>query len=174
MPASLTTARNEDGSLTYNAGSIAIHAIGTAFLERLATDPKFALPYHRAEKKVACINPQTGDAINPAANNAVKLERFVFDALGLAKASIVYETDRIEEFAPIKNATGTDSVETSRALQTQRAARWLEACGVAIPRNGEGTPDCVIEISPRTATSVVELRTATLPKAIERGAKVTL
>lgn len=174
MPATLTAARNEDGSLTYNAGSIAIHAIGTAFLERLATDPKFALPYHRAEKKVACINPQTGEAITPAANNAVKLERFVFDALGLAKASIVYETDRIEEFAPIKNATGTDSVETSRALQTLRAARWLEACGVAIPRTAEGTPDCVIEISPRTATSVVELRTATLPKTIERGSKVAL
>jgi UDP-N-acetylglucosamine/UDP-N-acetylgalactosamine diphosphorylase len=64
----------------------------------------------------------------------VKLERFVFDALPLCRSSIVYETDRVEEFAPIKNATGVDSVESSKALQTARAARWLEAAGVKVPR----------------------------------------
>lgn len=174
MPAALTNARNPDGSLTFNAGSIAIHIIGVEFLERLATDARFALPYHRAEKKVACIDPETGAPIIPAGNNAVKLERFVFDALALARASIVYETDRVEEFAPIKNASGVDSVETSRKLQTLRAARWLEACGVPVPRTPAGEPDCVLEVSPRTATSVVEMRTASLPRAIERGARVAM
>ncbi|GJQ30853.1 MAG: UDP-N-acetylhexosamine pyrophosphorylase [Phycisphaerae bacterium] len=174
MPAALTTARNPDGSLTFNAGSIAIHAIGVEFLERLATDPRFALPFHRAEKKVPCINPETGQPVTPTANNAVKLEKFVFDALALARASIVYETDRLEEFAPIKNATGVDSVETSKVLQTKRAARWLQACGVDVPMTPAGEPDCVIEISPRTATSVVELRAAMLPTAVERGSRIAL
>jgi len=32
----------------------------------------------------------------------------------LAESSIVLETDRVEEFAPIKNATGSDSPETAR------------------------------------------------------------
>jgi UDP-N-acetylglucosamine/UDP-N-acetylgalactosamine diphosphorylase len=149
--------------------------MGVEFIERLATDARFALPFHRAEKKVPCVDPQSGGAINPATNNAVKLEKFVFDALALCKASIVVETDRVEEFAPIKNATGADSVETSKQIQTLRAARWLAACGVDVPMQADGTtPDCVIEISPRTATSADELRHAKLPGSIERGARVAM
>jgi hypothetical protein len=34
------------------------------------------------------------------------------------------------------------------------------------------TPDCVIEISPRTATCAEELRSARLPGSIQRGARV--
>ena len=30
--------------------------------------------------------------------------------------SLPFEVDREKEFAPVKNATGTDSVETARAL----------------------------------------------------------
>ncbi len=174
LPMDLQRERLQDGSLRFIAGSIAIHAIGVAFVERLVSDPKFQLPYHRAEKKIPCVDPATGATVTPTANNGVKLERFVFDALAMARGSIVYETDRVEEFAPIKNAAGADSVESSRALQTLRAARWLERAGVAIPRRADGSPDCVIELSPRTATCSEHLAGAKLPKAIERGARVAL
>jgi UDP-N-acetylglucosamine/UDP-N-acetylgalactosamine diphosphorylase len=172
LPMDLQRERLPDGSLRFIAGSIAIHLIGVEFIERVANDPSFALPYHRAEKKIPCIDPATGAAVAPSTNNGVKLEKFVFDALANCRGSIVFETDRVEEFGPIKNATGVDSVETSKALQTLRAANWLEACGVSVPRRGDGTPDCVLEISPATATSASELSTAKFPKTIERGARL--
>ncbi len=174
LPAHLAEQRLEDGTLRFLAGSIAIHVIGVDFIERVNHDDKFDLPYHRAEKKVPCIDPDTGDPIEPNAPNAVKLERFVFDALPLCEQSVVYETERLEEFAPIKNATGVDSVESSRDLQTARAARWLEQAGVSVPRRPDGSPDCVLEISPLTALEATDLTAASLPAAIEPGASVAL
>lgn len=174
MPAALATKRLEDGTLAFDAGSIAIHVLSVEFLERLATNPSFTLPFHRAEKKIPHVNPATGEKVTPSANNGVKLEKFVFDALALAKSSIVVETDRREEFAPIKNATGVDSVESSARLQTERAARWLESAGVEVPRRNDGTPDCVLEISPRTACGPEDLANLAMVKGIGRGESLAL
>ncbi len=174
LPVDLSKERGTDGRLKYLAGSIAIHVIGVSFIEKLNHDPAFSLPYHRAEKKIACIDPATGNAITPSSNNGVKLERFVFDALAFASKPIVYETDRIEEFAPIKNATGVDSVESCTQLQTARAASWLESAGVKVARKPDGTPDCVLELSPLTALEPGELVGKHLPKVIEAGARLAL
>jgi UDP-N-acetylglucosamine/UDP-N-acetylgalactosamine diphosphorylase len=176
LPAELQRETGPDGALRFNAGSIAVHVMSVPFVEKLATDPGFALPYHRAEKKIPHIDVATGQPVAPAANNGVKLERFVFDALPMCDKSIVYETDRVEEFAPIKNATGADSPESSRQIQTLRAARWLEAMGVQIPKDGGGRPDCLLEISPRTAMSLRELKASgvKLPKAVDRRERLAL
>lgn len=177
LPMDLQRQTRADGSLRFLAGSIGVHTMSVEFLTRLNTDPSFSLPYHRAEKKVACIDPESrggGAAVEPKEPNGVKLERFVFDALPLCRGSIVLETDRVEEFAPIKNATGVDSVESSRQVQTERAARWLERAGVKVPRRADGTPDCVLEIGPLTAMEAADLTGAALPRAMERGAKVAL
>jgi UDP-N-acetylglucosamine/UDP-N-acetylgalactosamine diphosphorylase len=174
MPKALQEAREPDGTLRFGAGNIAIHLLSRAFVQRLATDSSFALPWHRAEKKIPCIDPRTGEPISPSTNNGVKLEKFIFDALALCDKSLVLETDRIEEFAPIKNASGSDSPESCKQLQTQRAARWLAAQGVHVPTKPDGSPDCIIEVSPRTATSADELRAASVPRTIERGARVSL
>jgi UDP-N-acetylglucosamine/UDP-N-acetylgalactosamine diphosphorylase len=174
MPADLQNARDSRGNLLYNAGSIAIHVISVEFLSRLATDARFTLPWHRAEKKIPHVNLETGETVSPSANNGVKLEKFIFDALALCKQSLVYETLREEEFGPIKNATGVDSVVTSKALQTSRAAKWLEAAGVSVPRKTDGAPDCTLELSALTALAPEELSGAKLPKAIERGATISL
>ena len=171
LPQQLAEERTADGSLRFLAGSIAIHALGVEFVQRVAQDPRFALPYHRAEKKVPCIDPQTGAPVTPTGNNGVKLERFVFDALASCRSSIVYETDRVEEFAPIKNAKGVDSVESSRSLQTLRAARWLNAAGRSVPLKPDGTPDCTLEISPLTALSADDLNSVATP-TIAPGARL--
>jgi UDP-N-acetylglucosamine/UDP-N-acetylgalactosamine diphosphorylase len=174
LPSDLARATNPDGSLRFIAGSIAVHIMGVGFVEKLNTDARFELPYHRADKKIPHFDPATGEMVHPTSNNGVKLERFVFDALPMCERSIVLETDRTEEFAPIKNATGSDSPESCSQIQTIRAARWLEAVGVAVPRKPDGTPDCVLEISPRTASTADELKGVRLPKAIDRGARVAL
>lgn len=174
LPAELAVQRKPDGSLRFLAGSIAVHAMSVEFVSRLNTDAGFSLPYHRADKKVPHVDLETGALVQPEKPNGVKLERFVFDALPLCRASIVYETDRIEEFAPIKNATGVDSVESSRKIQTLRAARWLEPRGVRIPRDAAGEPECTLEIGPLTAVEAVDLVGKELPREIGRGARVAL
>jgi UDP-N-acetylglucosamine/UDP-N-acetylgalactosamine diphosphorylase len=151
LPDELAEQRLPNGELRFRAGSIALHAIRVDFVEELNSgqgDGGFALPFHRAEKKIACIDFETGAPVKPEKPNAVKLETFVFDALPLTRTSIIYETDRLDEFAPIKQAEGIDSPATSAAWTTKRNAMWLEQAGVKIPRDGKGDADCVIEISP--------------------------
>jgi len=174
MAEELAKRTNEDGSLAFNAGSIAIHAIGVAFIDKIVSNPDYALPFHRAVKKVSHFDLSIGQTVTPTENNAVKLEKFVFDGIPLAKRSIVVETDRIEEFAPVKNATGTDSIESSKLIQTERAARWLESAGVKIPRKGDGSVDAVIEISPLTAVCAEDLSEVDLPESIEPGSTVII
>lgn len=174
LPKELAEARDAEQAghpLTFNAGSIAIHMIGVDFVARLNQSGTFGLPYHRAEKRVRCIDVETGKEVDPVMPNAVKLETFVFDALPLCKGSIVMETDRVEEFAPIKNADGSDSPRTCTELQTLRAARWLEAAGVQVPYDAGGKPECVLEISPTFAMDVDDLRApgVKLPPTIARG-----
>ncbi len=175
MPDVLAELQDEHGALKFGAGSIAIHMISVAFAQRLTKGKgdRIGLPFHRAEKAVTYIDPATGEQVVPTAPNAVKLERFIFDALPLATRSIILETDRVEEFAPIKNASGNDSPESSKKLQTLRAARWLEANGVKVPYK-DGEVDAVIEISPLTALSAEDLADAELPEVVEPGAKLML
>lgn len=174
MPEAMANATSADGGLRFSAGSIAIHVLSVAFVKRLNAGGRFSLPYHRAEKKVPHVDLATGARIEPRSNNAVKLETFVFDALPLAARSIVLETDRIEEFAPIKNATGPDSPETCRQIQTQRAARWLAAAGCRIPYAPDGALNCTIELSPIRAMDAAEVKAGPVPAAIAPGAKVSL
>jgi UDP-N-acetylglucosamine/UDP-N-acetylgalactosamine diphosphorylase len=152
LPESLAKQTNPNGSLSFNAGSIAIHALRVSFIERLTAGGKLQLPWHRAEKKVPYIDA-SGSEVKPDKPNAGKLEQFVFDAIPLAKNAIVYETDRAEEFSPVKNAEGNDSPATCRRDQIRRAARWMEDAGVKVDKTPQGEPDATIEISPLFATS---------------------
>ena len=172
MPNELAEATSDKGELLYNAGSIAIHMISLAFAESITDDPE-SLPYHRAVKKVPYLEVETGDQVQPKEPNAIKLERFIFDAIPLAQHAFILETDRVEEFAPIKNAEGSDSPATSRDLQTERAARWLEHIGHPVPRKADGGVDAMIEISPLTASSSEDLKGLELPE-IKPGDKVYL
>jgi UDP-N-acetylglucosamine/UDP-N-acetylgalactosamine diphosphorylase len=126
-----------------------------SFIDRLNAGGSLNLPWHRAEKKVPFVDAK-GNAVKPDKPNAVKLEQFVFDAIPLAKNAIVYETDRAEEFSPVKNAEGADSPTTCRRDQILRAMRWLEAAGVEVPTI-DGVPDCTLEISPLFAVSKEQL-----------------
>ncbi len=158
LPDEVAEQTDTEGNLKYNAGSIAIHVISVDFIDRLTSGSDLSLPWHRADKKV----PHMGEP-EPSSPNGVKLEQFVFDAIPLASNPIVYETDRGEEFSPVKNAAGNDSPATSRRDQVRRAAKWLKACGVEVPRDPHGEPDAVIEISPLFADSVEALKERNLP-----------
>ena len=158
---------NPNGSLRFNAGSIAIHALRVSFIERLNSGGQLRLPWHRAEKKVPYVD-EKGNAVKPEKPNAVKLEQFVFDAIPLAKNAIVYTTERDEEFSPVKNAHGDDSPATSRRDQIRRAAEWLEAAGCDVPRK-LSEPDCVLEISPLFAENAEQVKTRSILRSIKPG-----
>lgn len=149
LPDDLAEARNPDGSLRFSLGSIAIHMLNVSFVERL-NKKGFALPLHRAVKKIPHLDIH-GNFIEPSEPNGIKLESFVFDALPLAKKSIILEVVRKQEFAPTKNAAGVDSVQSSKKMFVDRCADWLESAGVSIPRKPDGSTDCTIEISPSFA-----------------------
>jgi UDP-N-acetylglucosamine/UDP-N-acetylgalactosamine diphosphorylase len=149
LPDELAEKRAPDGSLVFQLGSIAIHIISTGFVEMLNTRGH-ALPLHRAVKKIPHIDMQ-GNHVEPRRPNGVKLESFIFDALPLAETSIILQIDRAEQFAPTKNATGEDSVETTHRMMVERAARWLESAGVPVPRRPDGSADCTLEIAPSFA-----------------------
>ncbi|MEX2216877.1 MAG: UDPGP type 1 family protein [Phycisphaeraceae bacterium] len=181
LPDELAMQRLDDGSLRFLAGSIAIHVLRRDFVEALSTAARgFALPFHRAEKKVPFIDTSTGNRIDPTSANAVKLETFVFDALPLCEKSIVLETDRVEEFAPIKNAdtsTGpmsVDSPASSIRLQIERGARWLEANGVIVTRDDDGEVEGIIEVAQATAIEPADLNGLPLPDAISPGMKIVI
>jgi UDP-N-acetylglucosamine/UDP-N-acetylgalactosamine diphosphorylase len=166
LPQELATAKNDDGSRTYDAANVAIHVISRAFLEDLTRPGSgLALPWHRAKKAVSHVDPTTGQRITSATPNAIKFETFIFDALPLANNPLLLGAHRSEVFSPIKNADGVDSPETARRHMSQRAAHWLEQCGVKIPRNKNGDPDCTLEISPLAALDADHLRESltTLP-----------
>ena len=157
LPDEAAHRQNPDGSLAFELGSIGIHMINVSFIEKLNINGDFALPFHRAVKKIPYID-ENGKRIEPESPNAVKLETFVFDAIPLAKHSVILQTLREEEFAPVKNATGTDSAEVTRQMMTDRAAAWLEAAGVNIPRKSDGSPDCTLEIAPSFALTPENLK----------------
>jgi UDP-N-acetylglucosamine/UDP-N-acetylgalactosamine diphosphorylase len=173
LPEALATQTNPDGSLRFNAGSIAIHALRVSFVERLNEGGRLKLPWHRAEKKVPFVNDR-GARIKPEKPNAVKLEQFVFDAIPSAKNAMVYTTERAEEFSPVKNAEGVDSADTCRRDQIRRAGRWLTQAGVSVPMRRDD-PDAKIEISPLFAVAADDLRRKPLPtRQIKTGATVYL
>jgi UDP-N-acetylglucosamine/UDP-N-acetylgalactosamine diphosphorylase len=175
LPKSIAEAREPDGALRFRAGSIAIHILSVDFVDRLTkAGDAFGLPFHRARKKVPYLDLATGRRVEPSAPNAIKFEAFIFDALPLCERSLVVETSRVEEFAPIKNAEGEDSPATSHQLQSDRAAAWLERYGVVVPRRADGHVDARIEISPLTALGPEDLKRMKLPSEVARGAELVL
>lgn len=171
LPAELAERREPDGRLQLWAGSIAIHVFDLAFLRRLASG-EIRLPFHRAIKKVSYVGDD-GQVVKPEAPNAVKFEQFIFDALPLAARWTLVETDRAQEFEPLKNATGPDSPATVRQRMSDNFADWLESAGAKVLRRPDGSVPFGIEISPLFAMDGGELR-GKVPAGLEVDAPLYL
>jgi UDP-N-acetylglucosamine/UDP-N-acetylgalactosamine diphosphorylase len=167
LPTELAELREPDGSLQLWAGSIAVHALERSFVERLV-EGDVRLPFHRAIKKVPFVG-ESGEVVKPDAPNAVKFERFIFDALPLAERFALVETDRAVEFEPLKNATGPDSPATVRQRMSDQFADWLEAAGAKVERRNDGTVPFGIEISPLYALDAAELKSKLPPGLVVEG-----
>jgi len=127
----LAARRDDQGRLLFRAANIAIHMLDLGFVRRLLASG-LALPVHRAEKVVPCLD-RDGRLQKPTAPNAIKMEQFVFDALPLAERTVTQEVPREDEFAPVKHASGEDSPDTARQALAEQARRWMSAAGLAVP-----------------------------------------
>ncbi|MBU0478244.1 UDPGP type 1 family protein [bacterium] len=148
--------KDKDGSFKFNAGSIAIHILNTEFVKSL-TEKGIGLPYHIAEKNIPYVN-NSGEYIKPKDKNGIKFETFIFDALKFAENVANMEVMREDEFSPIKNLRGSDSVESGKQLYINRCARWLMEAGIDIPFDKNGISKIKIEISPLFANSPDDLQ----------------
>ena len=126
IPHELSSEVTETGSLKYGLGSIAIHLLNRSFIEKIATtkEKQSRLHYHGALKSVKHLD-KYGKHQKPDKPNALKPETFIFDALPSAQNPLVLEIDRNEEFAPIKNPQGSDSLQSSHKLQMKRDQKWF-------------------------------------------------
>ncbi|HBZ97302.1 MAG: hypothetical protein CMJ41_06535 [Phycisphaerae bacterium] len=174
LPSDLAEVRNGDGSLRFGAASIAVHLYSVPFVSQLTGQGGDPLPWHRALKKSSWWDAASGAMVEPEGPNVIKLERFIFDIVPRAERSAILRTERSHEFAPIKNATGPDSLETSQQIQSDLYGGWLRQHGVQVPQDDAGRTTVRIEIEPLTAMRPGDLAGSDLPAAIEPGGSLLL
>lgn len=103
--------RDADGNLSYSFGVILNYLFN---LKKLNQTAGKRIPVHVVKKKVAVY--VDGEVVKPQTENAYKFETLILDMVRLMETCLPFEVDRKREFAPIKNKTGVDSVESAREL----------------------------------------------------------
>ena len=104
--------RNGNGDLAYNFGVILNYLFRVDALDKFLGDKPIL---HLAKKKVPCLNKK-GEVIRPETENGYKLETLILDLVEKMDSCLPFEVVREKEFAPIKNKTGVDSIESARKL----------------------------------------------------------
>lgn len=112
LPENMRYEKLENGELAYKYGVILNYLFNADFL---MSANKKNLPVHISAKKIPYIN-DNGEYIKPDEPNGYKFETLILDMIHMNNTCLPYEVVRNKEFAPVKNAEGTDSVATARQL----------------------------------------------------------
>ena len=112
MTEEMRTLREPGGRLSYNYGVILNYLFRVEKLEKIMHQQ---MPVHMVKKKIPYMN-EAGEQIKPDEPNGYKFETLVLDMIHMQDSCLSYEVKRNREFAPIKNATGVDSLESAREL----------------------------------------------------------
>ena len=112
MTEEIINSREADGELSYNFGVILNYLFRVEQLEEIANQK---MTVHVVEKKIPFID-ENGTLVKPESPNGYKFELLVLDMIHMFENCLSYEVVRDYEFAPIKNKTGVDSVESARVL----------------------------------------------------------
>lgn len=112
MTPELMHAVDEQGEPAYDYGVILNYLFRQKDLWEIAAG---RLPLHIVEKKIPYLDEQ-GRHVKPEEPNGYKFEQLALDLVHEMDSCLPYEVVRNHEFAPIKNETGIDSVETARVL----------------------------------------------------------
>ncbi len=155
---------DDQNNLTFWAGSIAIHWINVDFLIA-ENEQGFKLPWHLAHKVIPVLQAD-GRTVLPAEPNGVKFESFIFDALPDARKNFTMEVAREEEFSPLKNKDGSDSIDSVIEDQYRLARRWLVQAGLLTAQEAEAIK---AEISPLTIAGAEDLKGLDPPRISKVG-----
>lgn len=112
MTEEIINSREANGELSYNFGVILNYLFRVDKLEEIMNAK---MPVHVVEKKIPYIDKE-GNYHKPETPNGYKFELLVLDMIHLLDNCLSFEVVRNYEFAPIKNKTGVDSVESAQAL----------------------------------------------------------
>ena len=107
--------KDADGNLAYGFGAIMNYLFRLSKLEEIVDK---RIPVHIVEKKIECVC-EDGVARKPEKENGKKFETLAVDLIKPMGSVLPFEVVREKEFAPIKNKTGVDSVESARELLKQ-------------------------------------------------------
>ena len=108
----MANAKDENGNLSYIYGVIMNYLFRLSKLEEIANKK---IPIHIVEKKIECLC-EDGVTRKPEKENGKKFEKLAVDLIKPMGSVLPFEVVREREFAPIKNKTGVDSVESAREL----------------------------------------------------------
>lgn len=112
MTPELLGARDDNGNPSYNFGVILNYLFREDKLEEIMNHK---LMLHIVEKKIPYMDAE-GSFVKPESPNGYKFEELILDMVHEMESCLPYEVERSHEFAPIKNKTGVDSVESARKL----------------------------------------------------------
>lgn len=115
LPKSMAEQVDENGNLIFGDINILSHLLNIKAIEKIAD---VDLPYHTAFKKSNYLD-ENGTYIEVSEPNAYKFESYIFDGFSLFDEMSILRVKREDEFAPIKNATGSDSPETAVDLYNE-------------------------------------------------------
>ncbi len=104
--------KDEKGNLSYCYGVIMNYLFRLSKLEEIVDNK---IPVHIVEKKIECLC-EDGVTRKPEKENGRKFEALAVDLIKPMGSVLPFEVVREKEFAPIKNKTGVDSVESAREL----------------------------------------------------------
>ncbi|KAF5729219.1 UDP-N-acetylglucosamine diphosphorylase 1-like [Tripterygium wilfordii] len=120
---SLASAINQQtGRLHFCWSNVCLHMFTLDFLNQVANGLEKDSIYHLAEKEIPSIHGHS---------MGLKLEQFIFDAFPYAPSTALFEVLREEEFAPVKNANGSnvDTPDSAKLLVLRLHTRWVVAAG---------------------------------------------
>lgn len=112
MTEEMIHSRDEKGMLLYNYGVILNYLFEIKTLTRIMNE---YMPTHVVEKKIPYLD-ESGSLVKPEEPNGYKFETLVLDMIHMMDNCLSFEVEREKEFAPIKNRTGVDSLESAREL----------------------------------------------------------
>lgn len=118
MPPEKAALRRPDGELVFAYGVTLNYLFRVELLNKTLAKK---LPVHRSLKIIPYMSE--GRLVIPQEPNGYKSELLVLDMIKFMGSCLAVEVVRESEFAPVKNRTGADSVETARVLLQKNGVR---------------------------------------------------
>ncbi|NNM42770.1 MAG: hypothetical protein HKM07_00305 [Chlamydiae bacterium] len=131
------TSRNEEGELLFTFANTGLFCFSLSFLEKLYMQKRPTMPWHIAKKKAHIYSDG-----RRSLQMIYKLESFLFDIFDFVRSAKLLIYPREDVFAPLKNETGEDSVESVQEKLLQHDQKVFEKL------SGISVKDRVFELDP--------------------------